>query len=40
MSFSYYTDTNNPKYVFTQGARVKGGVEAQIVGEALARIAD
>lgn len=35
MSFSYYT---SPKFVFKEGARVKGGVDAQTIGETLSQI--
>ena len=37
MSFSYYT---SPKYSFKPGARVKGGVDAQVIGETLSQIAE
>jgi len=35
MSFSYYS---SPKFTFKPGARVKGGVDAQTIGEALSDI--
>ena len=35
MTFSYY---QNPKFVFKQGARVKGNVDAQTIGESLSQI--